>query len=57
MFDVLQEIAVTDPAVSDIEIIVASIDSYSSLQSLVKRTSVILSTVGPYYTYGKDLVG
>ena len=57
MFDVLQEIVVTDPAVSDIEIIVASIDSYSSLQSLVKRTSVILSTVGPYYTYGKDLVG
>ncbi|MFT6267791.1 MAG: short subunit dehydrogenase-like uncharacterized protein [Alphaproteobacteria bacterium] len=40
----------------DIDLIVADSDSEESMQSLVKQTKVVLTTVGPYQIYGEKLL-
>lgn len=41
---------------SSVPFVVADADSAESLRAMVRRTSVILTTVGPYQLYGSDLV-
>jgi short subunit dehydrogenase-like uncharacterized protein len=41
---------------ADIPLIVADASSPSSVEALVQRTKVVLTTVGPYQLYGSDLV-
>ena len=43
-------------APSDTPLIVADADDAGSLTAMVKRTRVVLTTVGPYQLYGDDLV-
>ncbi len=40
----------------DIAIIIADSDDESSLEAMVKQTRVIISTVGPYLTFGENLI-
>ncbi len=40
----------------EVPFVVADASDYSSIESMVKRTQVILTTVGPYQLYGSDLV-
>lgn len=40
-----------------IPLVIADASSIDSLESLVARTKVVLTTVGPYQLYGSDLVG
>lgn len=40
----------------EVPFIVADAGDYSSIESMVKRTKVILTTVGPYQLYGSDVV-
>ena len=41
---------------SDVPFVVSDASDYSSIVSMVERTSVILTTVGPYQLYGSDVV-
>lgn len=41
---------------SAVPFVVADADSADSLQAMVERTAVVLTTVGPYQLYGSDLV-
>lgn len=41
---------------ADVPLVVADADSVESLRAMVRRTAVILTTVGPYQLYGSDLV-
>lgn len=41
---------------NNIDLIVADSDDESSMQSLVSQTKVVLTTVGPYQTYGEKLL-
>jgi len=45
------------PAAADIPIVLADSHDVSSLDALVARTNVVVSTVGPYAMYGSELVG
>jgi len=40
----------------DVPFVVSDASDYSSIEAMVKRTSVILTTVGPYQLYGSDVV-
>ncbi len=40
----------------EVPFVVADASDYSSIESMVKRTNVILTTVGPYQLYGSDVV-
>jgi short subunit dehydrogenase-like uncharacterized protein len=40
----------------DIDLIIADSNNEQSMQSLVKRTKVVLTTVGPYQIYGEKLL-
>ncbi len=40
----------------DITLIAADASNYDSIEALVNRTRVVLTTVGPYQLYGSDLV-
>ena len=41
---------------ADVPLVVADASDPASLQSLVARTSIVLTTVGPYQLYGSELV-
>ncbi len=41
---------------ADVPLVVSDASDYSSLVSMVERTEVILTTVGPYQLYGSDVV-
>jgi short subunit dehydrogenase-like uncharacterized protein len=45
-----------DPKAENLSILVADINTPSSLQKLTRRTQVVCTTVGPYNLYGKDLL-
>ena len=45
-----------DPALADLELIVADVEDSPSLQALAERTAVVATTVGPYLSYGEPLV-
>ena len=40
----------------DVPFVVADASDYGSIESMVKRTQVLLTTVGPYQLYGSDVV-
>jgi short subunit dehydrogenase-like uncharacterized protein len=40
----------------EVPFVVADASDYASIESMVKRTNVILTTVGPYQLYGSDVV-
>jgi short subunit dehydrogenase-like uncharacterized protein len=40
----------------DVPFVVSDASDYSSIEAMVKRTNVILTTVGPYQLYGSDVV-
>ena len=52
----LQEVRETIGAPGDLPLLVANSDDPASLTALCHRTKVLLTTVGPYQTYGSDLV-
>lgn len=41
---------------SDVPFVIADASDNASIQAMVKRTQVVLTTVGPYQLYGSDLV-
>ena len=52
----LQEVRDLISAPTDIPLITANSDDPASLRALCERTTVVLTTVGPYQLYGSDLV-
>jgi len=40
----------------DVPFVISDASDYASIEAMVKRTSVILTTVGPYQLYGSDVV-
>jgi len=40
----------------EVPFVISDASDYSSIEAMVKRTSVILTTVGPYQLYGSDVV-
>ncbi len=52
----LQEVRDEIGAPADIPLLAANSDDPASLKALCERTSVMLTTVGPYQLYGSDLV-
>ena len=52
----LQEVRDAIGAPADTPLIVADADDPASLKAMCARTTVVLSTVGPYQLYGSDLV-
>lgn len=52
----LEEVRGLIGAPDDTPLVVADADDPSSLEAMCKRTSVVLTTVGPYQLYGDDLV-
>ncbi len=53
---VRDRLAVIDPELADLELIVADVEDAASLQTLAERTSVVATTVGPYLNHGEPLV-
>lgn len=51
-----QELTTIDPAASQLEIFTADSSDFESLCNITNKTKVILTTVGPYYLYGEQLV-
>ena len=49
-------LAATDPALGDLELVVADSADRASLDALAARTKVVATTVGPYLSYGEPLV-
>ena len=45
-----------DPALGDLELLVADVGDEASLQVLAERTKVVATTVGPYLDFGEPLV-
>lgn len=45
------------PAAADIPIIIGDNHDVASMEALASRANVVCSTVGPYATYGSELVG
>ena len=41
---------------ADVPLVVADSADFTSIEAMVKRTSVVLTTVGPYQLYGNELV-
>ncbi|AKU94446.1 hypothetical protein AKJ09_01110 [Labilithrix luteola] len=53
---VRKRLAALEPALADLPIFLADAMDQASLDALVPRTSVIISTVGPFAKYGRKLV-
>ena len=53
---VRDRLAEIDPALADLELIEADSGDRASLDALVRRTKVVISTVGPYQEHGEPLV-
>ena len=49
-------LAAVDPALGDLELLVADSADRESLDAIAVRTSVVATTVGPYLSYGEPLV-
>src|SRR6478735_782078 len=49
-------LAKLDPALAELELIEADSSDRASLDAMVRRTKVVISTVGPYQQYGEPLV-
>tara|TARA_R110002049_G_scaffold9705_5_gene48766 strand:- start:611 stop:1789 length:1179 start_codon:yes stop_codon:yes gene_type:complete len=41
---------------SDVPLVISDASDYGSIKAMVERTSVVLTTVGPYQLYGSDVV-
>ena len=54
--DVKKGLLAMDPACAGVEIIVASVDDPDSLARMAARTRVLITTVGPYATFGEPVV-
>ena len=53
---VRDRLAASAPACSDLELITADIADAGTLASVAARAKVVISTVGPYLTYGEPMV-
>jgi short subunit dehydrogenase-like uncharacterized protein len=53
---VRDRLAKVDPALADLELVEADSGDRTSLDAIVRRTKVVISTVGPYQQYGEPLV-
>ena len=53
---VRDKLATLDPALADLELIEADSADRASLDAMVARTKVVISTVGPYVQFGEPLV-
>jgi short subunit dehydrogenase-like uncharacterized protein len=53
---VRDRLAKLDPALADLELIEADSGDRDSLDAMVRRTKVVISTVGPYQQFGEPLV-
>jgi short subunit dehydrogenase-like uncharacterized protein len=53
---VRDKLAALDPALADLELIEADSADRTSLDAMVARTRVVISTVGPYIQFGEPLV-
>ena len=51
-----EEVAKKVPAFADVPIVIGDASDPASLRKLAESTRVILTTVGPYWEYGKELV-
>jgi short subunit dehydrogenase-like uncharacterized protein len=51
-----RELAQRHPAAGDVDLVVADSEDRASLDAMVARSRVVLSTVGPYARYGSPLV-
>ena len=54
--DVRTHLATIDPALSELELVVADTSDAAALAALARRTKVVLTTVGPYQQLGEPLV-
>jgi short subunit dehydrogenase-like uncharacterized protein len=53
---VRHQLATIDPACADLELLVADVTDPASLAEVARRARVVITTVGPYLTYGEPLV-
>jgi short subunit dehydrogenase-like uncharacterized protein len=49
-------LATIDPALADLELLLADVGDPASLADVAGRTRVVITTVGPYLSYGEPLV-
>jgi short subunit dehydrogenase-like uncharacterized protein len=54
--DLRDDLAVRDPALGDLPTLSADVDDAASLRTLAESTRVLITTVGPYVTYGDGVV-
>jgi saccharopine dehydrogenase (NAD+, L-glutamate forming) len=54
--DVRRRLAEVDPALADLPLLHADVDDADSLADVAGRARVVITTVGPYLTYGEPLV-
>jgi short subunit dehydrogenase-like uncharacterized protein len=52
----LEEVRAEMGIAADVPLLVANADDPASLRAMCERTTVVISTVGPYQLYGSDLV-
>ncbi len=53
---VRDDLAAVDPALADLELLHADVGDPASLADVAARARVVITTVGPYLTYGEPLV-
>jgi len=53
---VRDDLAGIDPALADLELLIADVSDAAALADIAARTRVVITTVGPYLTYGEPLV-
>lgn len=53
---VRERLAKIDPRASDLDLLIADIGDAGSLKAIAECTKVVISTVGPYITYGEPVV-
>jgi short subunit dehydrogenase-like uncharacterized protein len=54
--DVRRRLAEVDPALADLPLLHADVEDAASLADVAGRARVVITTVGPYLTYGEPLV-
>jgi short subunit dehydrogenase-like uncharacterized protein len=53
---VRDHLATIDPELADLELLIADVSDPAGLADVAARTRVVITTVGPYLTYGEGLV-
>ncbi|MET0526187.1 MAG: saccharopine dehydrogenase NADP-binding domain-containing protein, partial [Nocardioides sp.] len=53
---VRDDLAGIDPALADLELLIADVSDAAALADIAARTRVVITPVGPYLTYGEPLV-